>query len=188
MKGNILSEIRKRKSPLVFKSREIEKSKIDLIIEAARWAPSCFNNQPWNFVFVHKKDSTRKAVEKSLYPGNGWAKKAPYLVVVGSDPEDDCSTNNLPYYAYDSGMSVMSMAIEAEHQGLRMHQMAGYDEGRARKAADFPDNYRIIVMFALGYEDNPEKLWDKLTEKIKNRLSRPRTRKPAEELFRFRRF
>jgi len=186
---NILPEIRQRKSPLVFdENKEVEKEKLDALIEAARWAPSCFNNQEWNYVFVGKNDDTRKGVEDALSLGNGWAKKAPYIVAVGADPEKACKTNDLPYYAYDLGLSVMNLAIEAEHQGLRVHQMAGWDEKKVKKALGFPDNYRVVVVFALGYEADVKKMMDKLEERLKDKLARPRTRKEAGENFFFGKF
>jgi nitroreductase len=181
----ILPEIKNRKSPLVFKEEGIEKDKIVALIEAARWAPSCFNNQSWNYVFVEKEASSREALEEALYRGNSWANGAPYLVAVGSNPEEACKTNDLPYYAYDAALSVMSLVIEAEHQGLRVHQMAGWDEEKVKKALGFPDEYRVVVVFALGHEEDFEKVWDKLDERIQERLKKPRTRKPAEENFFF---
>lgn len=182
---DILPEIRRRKSPLVFAESDVEEAKIDALVEAARWAPSCFNNQPWNYVFIGKNCPTRKDLEDALSRGNGWAKRAPYLVAVGVDPERDCKTNGLPYYAYDAGVSVMNLVIEAEHQGLRVHQMAGYKEGEVRKAAGFPENYRVIVLFALGYEGDAKSIWDRLEERIKERLAEPRKRKPEHENFFF---
>jgi nitroreductase len=185
---SILRELRNRKSPFVFAEKEVEKEKIEALIEAARWAPSCFNNQSWNYVFVHKKDLTREDFENALSLGNGWAKRAPYLVAVGADPDRDCKTNNLPYYAYNAGLSVMCLAIEAEHQGLRVHQMAGWDEKKVKKYLGFPENYRIIVVFTLGYEGQVKKVWDNLEEKIKNRIAKPRKRKPITENFFFNMF
>lgn len=182
---DILPELRNRKSPLVFREEDIEKEKIEALIEAARWAPSCFNNQSWNYVFVHKKDLTRGALEDALSLGNGWAKRAPYLVVVGADPDEDCRTNGLPYYAYDAGLSVMCLTIEAEHQGLRVHQMAGWNEEKVKKTLGFPEEYRVIVVFALGYEGDARTIWDKLEERIKDRLAQPRTRKPPTKNFFF---
>ena len=82
----------------------------------------------------------------------------------------------------------MSLAIEAEHQGLRIHQMAGYDEGKVKKALGFPEEYRVIVIFALGYEGNPKKIWDTLEERIKQKLLIPRERKPANANFFFNAF
>ncbi|MBN2042299.1 MAG: nitroreductase family protein [Candidatus Aenigmarchaeota archaeon] len=181
----ILPEIKKRKSPLVFDGREVETEKVKAVIEAARWSPSCYNNQPWNFVFVGKNDRNRFALEESLSLGNSWAKKAPYLVAVGADPSKDCDANKIPYYAYDTGLSVMSAAIEAEHHGLRVHQMAGWKEEKVKRAVGFPKGFRLLVVFALGYEGSVKTLWDKLEQKVKDRLAQPRTRKPAKENFFF---
>jgi len=183
MDTDILAELRKRKSPLVFSQKDVEKEKINALVEAARWAPSCFNNQSWNYVFVHKNDSTRQGFEAGLSLGNGWAKKAPYLVAVGANPEEDCQNNDLPYYAYNAGLSVMCLTIEAEHQGLRVHQMAGWKESKVKKALSFPEEHRVIVVFALGYEGKVKRVWDKLEQKIKDRLAEPRKRRPASENF-----
>jgi len=182
---DILKEVMNRKSPLVFKEDDVEKQKIDTLVEAARWAPSCFNKQPWKYVFVHKKDSSRKSLESALSLGNWWAKRAPYLVAVGAIPDEACRTNGLPYYAYDLGLSVMTLTIEAEHQGLRVHQMAGWKEENVKKALGFPDNYRVVVVFALGYEGEARRIWDKLEERVKERLSQPRRRNPQTENFFF---
>ncbi len=181
----ILPEIRNRKSIIVFEDRELEKEKIDLLIEAARWAPSCFNNQEWNYVFVDKSDSSRSGLESALSLGNGYAKSAPYLVAVAANPKEGCSTNDIPYYAYDLGLSVMNLVIEAEHQGLRVHQMAGYNESKVKKALRFPENFRVVVLFALGYEGDVERLQDKLMDRIKEKITHARTRKPPEANFFF---
>ncbi|TFG13740.1 hypothetical protein EU537_05645 [Candidatus Thorarchaeota archaeon] len=181
----ILPEIQNRKSVIVFEDREVEKEKIDLLIEAARWAPSCFNNQEWNYVFVGKSDATRRELDGALNIGNGWAKSAPYLVAVAADPEKGCNTNGIPYYAYDLGLSVMNLVIEAEHQGLRVHQMAGYNESKVKKALYFPEDFRVVVLFAVGYEGDVERVQDKLMDKIKEKITRARTRKNPEENFFF---
>jgi len=185
---NIISVIKKRQSPMVFQDKKVELEKIKALIEAARWAPSCFNDQPWKYILVKKQAITRSAFEKALSFGNAWAKAAPYLVAVAANPKDDCNMNDLPYYAYDCGMSVMNFTLEAEHQGLRAHQMAGYDEKKVKKALKIPAKYRVIVVFALGYEADVKKLWDKLTQKIKDRIAQPRTRKPVNENFFFGQF
>ncbi len=183
MNADILVELRKRRSPLVFAEKDVEEEKIRVLIEAARWAPSCNNNQSWNYVFVRKDDPARAAFEEALNPGNAWAKKAPYLVAVGADPEEDCKNNALPFYALNAGLSVMCLVIEAEHEGLRVHQMAGWKESTVKKALDFPENHRVVVVFALGYEGDIKQVWDQLEQKIKDRLAKPRTRKPAGENF-----
>jgi len=75
--ASLMKEIRDRKSPLVLKEKRISERKMKLLIEAARWAPSSFNNQPWNYIFVNREHSSRKLLEDSLMKGNEWAKKAP---------------------------------------------------------------------------------------------------------------
>ncbi len=185
---NLLSEIKNRRSIIVFQDRDVEQEKIHLLIEAARWAPSCFNKQKWNYVFVSKSDETRESFEDALSFGNGWAKSAPYLAAVSANPDQACKTNSIPYYGYDLGLSVMSLVIEAEHLGLRVHQMAGYDEIRVKAALSIPDSHRVVVIFALGYEGDVEKMKDKITEKVKEKITRARTRKDPEENFFFGRF
>ncbi|TFG26407.1 hypothetical protein EU527_19755 [Candidatus Thorarchaeota archaeon] len=185
---NLLPEIRNRRSVIVFQERDVEQEKVNLLIEAARWAPSCFNKQDWNYVLVSKKDETRESFEGALSFGNGWAKSAPYLVAVSANPGQACKTNNIPYYAYDLGLSVMSLVIEAEHQGLRVHQMAGYNEKRVKEALSLPDTHRVVVVFAMGYEGDVEKMKDKVTEKIKDTVTQARTRKELQENFFFGRF
>ncbi len=185
MDSDILPELRNRKSPLLFNEKDVDKAQLDLLIEAARWAPSCYNNQSWNYVFSYKNDPARKDFEAALSSGNWWAKKAPYLVAVGANPEEDCKTNDLPYYAYDAGLSVMSLTIEAERHGLRVHQMAGWQEGKVKEALGFPEGFRVIVVFAVGYEADAANVWDELDEKTRNRITKPRQRKAATENFRF---
>lgn len=182
---SLLPEIKNRRSIIVFQERDVEKEKISTLIEAARWAPSCFNKQEWNYVLVSRNDGTREVFEGALSFGNGWAKSAPYLVAVGANPEKACNMNNIPYYAYDLGLSVMSFVIEAEHQGLRVHQMAGYDEKKVRTALSFPDTHRVVVVLALGYEGDVEKIKDRITEKIKDKITGARTRKEPQENFFF---
>jgi len=170
---------------VIFKQDPVEREKIDALIEAARWAPSCMNNQSWNYVFVDQRASTRDNFEEGLSRGNSWAKKAPYLVAVGANPEGACKVNEIPYYAYDVALSVMSLVIEAEHLGLRVHQMAGWDEGAVKVALGFPDDYRVVVVFALGYEEDPKNVWDELDERMRGKAERTRTRKPPTENFFF---
>jgi nitroreductase len=183
METVILAELRNRMSPIVFDETDFEKEKLPALVEAARWAPSCSNNQSWNYVFVHKKDTTRMALEDALSRGNAWAKKAPYLVAVAADPDQDCKDNGLPFYAYNAGLSVMCLTIEAEHLGLRVHQMAGWDEQKVKQALGYPSNFRVIVMFALGHEANIKSIWATLDERTRNKIAKLRERKPPSENF-----
>jgi len=82
-------------------------------------------------------------------------------------------------------LSVVSLTIEAEHQGLRVNQMAGWKEEKVKKALGYPEQNRIIVVFALGYEADTITIWDKLEEKMKERLAKPRERNPINKNFFF---
>jgi hypothetical protein len=136
-------------------------------------------------IFVHRDHSSRDALEQALSFGNGWAKKALYLVAVGANPEKDCLTNGLPHYAYNAGLSVMCLVIEAEHQGLRVRQITDYNEAKVKTVLGFPPKYRVIVVFALGYKSNVKSIWDELEERIKDKLLKSRERKPIKQNFFF---
>lgn len=122
----LLKEIKLRYSPLLFKKKAISKAKLTRCLEAARWAPSCSNNQPWKFVLV---DSPRRITKlATAFPrGNHWAMKAPLVGFIVAKTKDDCiseGNDNLEYFQYDSGMAMMNFILQAEHEGLKSHQMA----------------------------------------------------------------
>jgi nitroreductase len=178
----ILNYIKNRYSPRNFSNKTIEQEKINCLLEAARWAPSGFNNQPWRYIVVDKKSLSRKSLEKSLMPGNGWASTAPLLIVCITNKKFQSSANNIPYHIYDSALSVMNLCIEAEHQGLKSHQMGGFFSGKVRSSLNIPEEYDVLVVIALGYEDKNLKLTQKISEGIKNKLFKPRERKELKEI------
>jgi hypothetical protein len=77
----------------------------------------------------------------------------------------------------------MCLTIEAEHLGLRVHQMAGWDEQKVKQALGYPPNFRVVVMFALGLEADVRSMWEGLDEKTRNKIAKPRERKPLAENF-----
>jgi len=172
------SLIANRKSVRAFSPKPIEKEKIQAMLESARWAPSCANNQPWRYVLVDKNASTRPALEEALAKGNAWAKAAPLLVVVAAREGDDGFYNDVRYYLYDCGMSVMQFVLEAENQGMRAHQMAGWDGGKVSSALAIPPDYQPIVVFAVGCEGRLEDL----EPGVQERERKPRTRKELSEI------
>ncbi len=172
------SLIANRKSVRAFSPRPIEREKVQAMLESARWAPSCANNQPWRYILVDRNAASRPALEEALARGNTWAKAAPLLVVVAGRIEDDCISNDVRYVYYDCGMSVMQFVLEAENQGLRAHQMAGWDGEKVRAALAIPLDYQPIVVFAVGCEGRLEDLEPDLQEREK----KPRTRKELPEI------
>ena len=170
--------IANRKSVRAFSSKPVEPEKLRAILESARWAPSCANNQPWRYILVDRNASSRPALEEALAKGNAWAKAAPLLVVVAAREGDDGFYNDVRYYLYDCGMSVMQFVLEGENQGLRAHQMAGWDGGKVRAGLAIPSDYQPIVVFAVGYEGMLEDLEPGVQEKER----KPRTRKELSEI------
>jgi nitroreductase len=172
------SLIANRKSVRAFSPKPIESEKLRVMLEAARWAPSCANNQPWRYILVDRNSASRPALEEALAKGNAWAKAAPLLVVVAARERDDGFYNDVRYYLYDCGMSVMQFVLEGENQGLRSHQMAGWDGEKVRAALGIPPDYQPIVLFAVGYEGRLEDLEPGVQEKER----KPRTRKELSEI------
>jgi nitroreductase len=184
----VLEVIKSRRSIYNFSEKDIEKTKIVALIEAARLAPSSFNNQPWKYVFVHRKDKNRRALEDALAVTNGWAKKAPYLIVLFSRGKDDTTYNEIPYYLYDCGLSAMSLVLEAEHQGLRAHQMAGWSANKVRDVVGIGEDYTPVVMIAVGYEEKNPRLLQRFLGALKDGLIRNRKRKSRNKISFFGKF
>ena len=187
----MIKELKNRYSPLLFKKKGIPKTKLKRCLEAAQWSPSCSNKQPWKFLLV--EGSRRIAKLSSAFPkGNQWAMKAPMVGFIISDPSLDCimeENENLEYFQYDCGMAMMSFVIQAEAEGLKTHQMAGYSEKEVKKLLKIPKKSRVIVAFAMGYEeklkDYKEEIHPRLLERI---MQTKRNRKPLSEVFSMNRY
>ncbi len=193
--SKILPQIKNRVSPLIFQDKLVEQKKLDAILEAARWAPSSYNHQPWRYMVVNEPELLEKT-RRALAAGNFWAKQAPILIVVLSKPEFDDSVDGKEYYLYDTGQSVMSLILEAEHQGLATHQMLGFNELVLKQEFKIPDQWRVLVVIALGYEGGIEtykggvikKFGMQAFTKLRERLANPRARKPLSEIASFNEF
>lgn len=177
--ANLLPAIAKRKSPRAFLTRPVEEEKIQLLLKAFQWAPSSYNKQPWRIVLVTDPDVLEKMHEGIMTGNRRWAVKAPLLAVIVSKVEaDDVRHDNaLPYFLYDCGQAAMSLVLQAEHMGLRCHQMAGWEQGPIRTALGIPDDEQPIVLIAIGYEGNIADL----DERSREKEMVPRTRKKLEE-------
>jgi len=187
----MLKEIKQRHSPLLFKKKTISEAKLKRCLEAARWAPSCSNNQPWKFVLI--EGPRRIAKLAPAFPrGNHWCLNASIVGFIVSEPKLDCVTednDNLEYFQYDCGMAMMNLITQAEAEGLKSHQMAGYTEKEVKKILKIPKKSRVIVAFALGYEEKlknyKREIHPRLLERIK---TTKRTRKPLKEVYSMNKF
>jgi nitroreductase len=170
--------LRKRWSPRAYDERPVEREKLQSLFEAARWAPSCFNAQPWRFLVGTKGNPTEyNRLLDCLVEGNKkWAHRAPVLVLsVAKLTFDDGSPNRHAWH--DVGLAAGHLVLEAAALGLQAHQMAGFDVEKARKDLAIPEGYDPVAMITIGYFGDVNLLPDHARQK---ELS-PRNRRPAAE-------
>jgi nitroreductase len=115
----------------------------------ASLAPSCFNRQPWRFVFVYGGE-TLEAMRGTLAKGNEWARAASMIIAVHSRREDDCDIKERKYYLFDTGLATAFLVLRATERGLVAHPIAGYDEAAVKKVLDIPDDARVITLVIVG--------------------------------------
>lgn len=173
--------IENRWSPLGFADRAVEVNKICSLLEAARWAPSSFNEQPWRFVVGLRQETpdSHELLQSLLVPGNDWAKKAPVLML--SVAKKNFSLNHEPnrHALHDVGLAVENMVIQAQALGLTCHQMGGFYMDKALERLQIPaEEYEPVAMIAIGYPGSPEAL----PEALRAREMAPRTRQPLQEM------
>ncbi len=175
----------KRHSKRSYLDKPVPKEALERIFEKIRWTPSCFNNQPWRFVFVRHRAQHAGFVE-ALAKGNKWAAKAPILVAVCGRQRDDYTRKDDPveYYQFDTGMATMSLLLAAVDEGLMAHPMAGYKAPDVKEALGIPEDYSVLCVVSLGYEGPGDMLDDESRAKDQS----PRTRKEVSEIVSMDRF
>jgi nitroreductase len=150
----ILPLILDRWSPRAFDPRPIDEATLMTVFEAARWAPSSLNYQPWRFVYAHNGDAEWDTFLGALVPFNqSWASKASVLIYVISDMilESHGARNPSHSHSFDAGAAWMALALQAHSMGLVSHGMTGVDFEAAAKAVNLPQGFRIEAAIALGY-------------------------------------
>ena len=175
----VLPIFHERWSPRAFADRAVEPEKLKKVFEAARWAASSFNEQPWRYLVGRRGDSAYTKIFASLGEFNqAWAGQAPVLIlgVAGTKFSHNGSANGSA--VYDLGAASSYLTLEAAALGLATHQMAGYDRDAARAAFGIPEEYTLGAVIALGYQGEPETLG---MEKMREQEVAPRTRKPLED-------
>ena len=168
-----------RWSPRAFSAREVSPADLKRVFEAARWAPSSGNAQPWRFIVGIKATETHAKLVSTLAGFNrDWAPKAPVLILGTTNALNTRGGTNA-YAMYDLGAATVSITLAAEALGLATHQMGGFDHDAARKEFAIPEGYSLGSLMALGYQDQPATL---ATEELISREIAPRTRKPLNEI------
>jgi len=172
--------ITSRWSPRAYSPKPVEPEKLQRIFEAARWTASSNNLQPWYFMVGLKGDKVFEKIAASLVEFNQlWATNAPVLVLAIAKTTNSRGDINSAY-AYDLGQSVATLSLQAMHEGIYTHQMGGFNASAAVGALEIPDEYTVLVVFALGYRGDVELLHPNLQ---KFELSHRTRRSAGESVF-----
>ena len=171
--------LERRWSPLAFSDQPVSPADLGSVLEAARWAASCFNEQPWRFMIATHADRPEfDRLLSCLVEGNQeWAKAAPVLLL--SIAKLTFTQNGKPnrHALHDVGAAAASLTIQATALGLSVHQMGGFDLEKARELYQIPADYEPVAAIALGYPGNVADL----SEKLQQREAAPRSRKPVTD-------
>ncbi|MEH1979501.1 nitroreductase family protein [Nostoc sp.] len=170
--------IRSRWSPRAFADRPVEQDKLLSLLEAARWAPSSYNYQPWSFIVATKNDPTEynRLLSTLVEFNQGWAKNAPILILaVAKVRSEDGKTNRHAFH--DVGLALENLILQATSFGLFAHQIAGFNADSARELYQIPDDYEPATVVTVGYPGDPETL----SEGLRERELADRVRKPLKE-------
>ena len=175
---NINSIFVNRWSPRSMTGEEINDDDLMSLFEAARWAPSSFNNQPWRFIYSKRTGSEWSKFLDLLNEGNRiWAKDAGVLVVLTSRKNFEYNEKPSITHQFDAGAAWENLALEASIRGIVAHGMQGFDYLKARENLQIPDNFDVMTMIAIGKRGPIEKLPPKLQQ-----AEHPNDRKSLKEI------
>jgi nitroreductase len=129
---------------------QITKEMVEDLAAAASLAPSCFNKQPWRFVFAYGQETLQK-LKPAFSPGNDWCHDASLVIAVFSKKELDCvMKDGREYFLFDTGLGVMSLILRATELGLVAHPIAGYDPVKVREILGIPDEMTVVTLINVG--------------------------------------
>ena len=170
--------IRSRWSPRSFSAQPVAQEQLNQVFEAASWAFSAMNLQPWQYIYAHKADTEAfQKILDCLMPGNQpWAKNAPVLIIaLARTTTPDGQPNGAAMH--DLGAANATLILEATALGLHGHLMGGFDRDKTRRDFNLPDSLTPAVVIALGYAGAAEQL----EEPFLSREKAARARKPVAE-------
>ncbi len=155
---DVKKAIEKRRAYRSLSKTEITEELVNDLAECIRLTPSCFNNQPWKYVFVYDKDKLEE-MHSAFLKGNEWAKSGSMIIAVFSKKDDDCVIKDRRYYLFDTGIATGFLLLRIEELGLNSHPIAGFSPSKTRKILNIPDEMKVIALIIVGKksdEINPE--------------------------------
>lgn len=180
MESKVIQLLQDRFAGRSFLSDPLPENLVQNIIEAARLTPSCFNKQPWRFLFLESEEAHNKGVEALSEGNRHWAERAPVLIVGYTKPEDDCQLNDgREYHQFDLGMSVMNLMLAATEHGLAARPMAGFSPEKMKMLFDLEEKNQPLIMIAVGMPSDDE---SHLAEHYQGGAKAPRERKEKSDI------
>lgn len=147
-----------RWSPRAYSSQPVEDEKLMQILEAARWAASSYNEQPWRFLLARTPDDVAKFLDLLVPANQAWAKDAPVLLFIAAKKTFSHNGSPNPTHHYDSGTASGYMSFQAEQLGLIVHGMVGFDAEKARTVLNVPEDFVVMAAYAIGYHGDKSQL------------------------------
>jgi nitroreductase len=177
----LLNEIKNRRSGYAFSDKAIEPEKVEALFEAAHWAPSSRNLQPWRYIYALRDEPEFDLLVSLLFEGNQrWAKNASILILslaqIRFTFHDQVTENKHAWH--DTGMANSLLIIQAISMGLITRPMGGFDPKRAKAELNIPPEYEPVAIIAIGYQGDDALL----PEDLSSRLKATRSRKPLNEI------
>ncbi len=170
--------ISKRRSVVSFSPDLPDHKDMKLLFDAARWAPSSRNAQPWSFIYALKDEGAEfEKLADLLNDGNYWAKEAPALILTLAQVISDYNNKPNAYAMHDLGMATANLMIQATSMGFYLHPMAGFNAEKAVEVFKIPEEFKPAAMIALGYHGEI----DHLPVELKRRELKKRSRKNLNE-------
>jgi nitroreductase len=169
-----------RKSTLAFKPVELQHDQIDPLFEAARWAPSSYNDQPWKFYFALRTNTDNfKSLLSFLMPGNiEWAQNSSIIIISTARTFLSLNGKENIYAMHDTGMATANLLLQAQSMGLATHIMGGFDRDGVKKHLGLTEGWIAVTAIAVGYPGDKSLL----SEVNLKRANAPRVRKPLEDI------
>lgn len=164
-----------RWSPRAFSERDVPEDSLLSLFEAAHWAPSAYNAQPWRFIIARSKKARETFLSFISESNRVWCEKAPVFALILSKKTIDHAKNRS--HSFDAGAAWGYLSIQAVKKGLVTHPMTGFNFEKAREVLHIPEDYEIQALIAIGYQGEKELLPSHLQER-----EFPKSRHPLSEL------
>lgn len=158
---DMLELIKSRRSPRGFFDRQVSEEELQQMFEAARWASSSYNSQPWRFIYASKENNPElyaKLLDIMVAFNQAWAKAAPVLMLTMVTSKHEKTGEDYKHAWHDLGLAVGNMTIMAQSLGISLHQMGGFDAAKAREVLNIPDKLEPVTMIAIGFGGLPGNL------------------------------